>query len=90
MAELNFISKDGLYEAEFKAESDFNLHIERATVGTLNFYQKSVENAKYDIINKMQGNSVNLIIDADMTALIYPKWIKIVSVSKPTMAIVTF
>lgn len=94
--ELNFIQskvvfgKKTGYEAEFEATADFNIHIERKAVGRFLVYQKSVADGQYDIVDTIGRLDHKDVIDLDMTALVYPKYIKIVSESEVTMGVVTF
>lgn len=87
---MEFVKKNGMYEAEFEATADFNLHIERVAGGRFLVYQKSVADGKYDIVDGIGRQDHKDVIDLDMTALIYPKYIKIVSESEVTMGVVTY
>jgi hypothetical protein len=78
------------YEAEFEATADFNLHIERKAGGALLFYQKGIADGEYDIVDNDGYFRHKAVIDLDFTALVYPKWIKVVSEVEVTMGVVTF
>lgn len=80
------IGKKKAWECEFAAQDDFNLHIERVAGGRFLVYQKSIEDGEYAIVDKLERYDDNKVIDLDMTALVYPKWIKIVSESEVTSA----
>ena len=88
--ELKFNKEGEKFAAEFKVESDFNLHIERKRGGTILFYQRTSEDGDYGIIDGMRQYDSRGVIDVDFTALVYPKYIRIVSESEPTLAVVTF
>jgi hypothetical protein len=94
--ELNFIQSKVIfgkktgYEAEFEATADFNIHIERKHAGGFLVYQKTVADGKYDAVDNVPYQRGSDVIDLDMTALVYPKYIKIVSESEVTMGVVTF
>ena len=88
--ELSFVKEGRRYFAEFKATSDFNLHIEKTGSGFLYVQQKTVENAEYDSIRGATFAQSDVVIDIDFTALVYPKWIKIVTEVEPTLAVVTY
>jgi len=88
--ELTFVKNGNLYEAEFEATADFNLHIERVAGGRFIIYQKSVADGQYAIVDNIDYHDHKDVIDLDMTALVYPKYIKVASVSEPTIAVVTF
>lgn len=84
---LEFIKVGSRYVAEFKAEADFNLHIEK-DLGTLSVYQTTVEGGKYDVV-KTGANHYDKVVDIDFVGVIYPKYIKIECATLPTLAIVT-
>lgn len=87
--ESNALGKTKAWESEFEATADFNLHIERPKGGMVYFYQKTAGTgyAHVDNVPWMSGKNA---IDLDFTALVYPKWIKIVTEVEPTLAVVTF
>ena len=86
--ELVFEKVGNHYVAEFKADNDFNLHVKRTKLGTLEVYQKGVEEGEYDFAWS-PGIGARKVIDYDFAALVYPKWIKVVSGSEVTNAAVT-
>lgn len=77
--EINFNKENNLYVAEFEATNDFNIHIERENHGMLAFYQRSVANGEYAEITDFKQLVRDKIFDSDFTAVIYPKYIKVVS-----------
>ena len=87
--ELTFEKVGNQYVAEFQAPSDFNLHIEREEIGVLEVHQRGSEEGKYDFA---WGTGVNgrKVVDYDFGALVYPKWIKVVSGSEVVNASVNF
>lgn len=85
-----FIGKKPAYEAEFEVTSDFNIHIERVNGGRFSVYQKTSASGKYDLVDGAGHLDYKDVIDMDMTALVYPKYIKIISDVQPTIAVVTF
>lgn len=87
--ELTFEKVGNQYVAEFQAPSDFNLHIEREEIGVLEVHQRGSEEGKYDFA---WGTGVNgrKVVDYDFGALVYPKWIKVVSGSEVVSASVNF
>lgn len=88
--ELTFTKTDGKWVAEFEATADFNLHIERDEIKDLRLYQKGALNGNYEYVREQGYNAIRKTFDSDFSALVYPKWIKIVSEVQPTMAVVTF
>ena len=86
---MEFVKKNGMYEAEFEATADFNLHIERKAGGRFLIYQKSVSEGKYDIVDGVGYKNHKDVIDLDMTAIVYPKFIKVVSESEVTKGVIT-
>lgn len=87
---MEFVKKNGMHEAEFEATADFNLHIERKAGGRFLIYQKSVADGKYAIVDNIGYHDHKDVIDLDMTALVYPKFVKVVSESEVTMGVVTY
>lgn len=85
---LNFTKDGGHYVCEFEATSDFNIHIERSVTGIIMIYQKTISDGEYDYATSLLMNGK--VIDVDIVALVYPKYIKIVSEIEPTLAEVTF
>lgn len=53
-------------------------------------YQKSVADGDWDIVDGLGHKDHKAVIDLDFTALVYPKWIKVVSEVEVTMGVVTF
>lgn len=86
--ELTFVKKGEWYEADFTADKDFNLHIEKAN-GPLNMYQTTVQGGQYEDVRGLNFGLDNTVVDIDFTALVYPKYIRVVSKVMPTLAVVT-
>ena len=84
-----YFGKDAAWVSEFEVTADFNLHIERKKGGRFLVYQKSVADGEYDIVDGVGRLDHKAVIDLDFTALIYPKYIKVVSEAEVTMGIVT-
>ena len=88
--ELSFIKSGSKYVCEVQVTSDFNLHIEREDSGFLYVQQRTTFDGEYDSVSGADFSPSDTIIDVDFTALVYPKWIKIVTEVEPTLAVVTF
>lgn len=87
--ELQFTQTEkGFYVAEFEATADFNLHVEHKAIGQVLMYQ-STGTGDYALIEGVKQLEGKTVFDYDFTALVYPKRIKIVSMSEPTYAIIT-
>ena len=84
--ELNFTKEGNKWVAEFEAPSDFNLHIEREQVAYINIMQRGSSNGEYDLAKSF---SADKIFDYDFGALVYPKYIKVVSGSEVVKGEVT-
>ena len=80
--ELTFNKTDNKWVAEFEAAAHFNLHLERNSEGRLDIYSNGV-------IADIPYQDRKLVVDMDFAVAI-PKQFKIVSVSQPTIAVVTF
>ena len=83
-----YFGKEAAYVSEFEVTSDFNLHIERVSGGRFLVYQKSVADGEYDIVDGLRKDH-KAVIDMDFVALVYPKYIKVVSEAEVTRATVT-
>ena len=88
--EILFEKKDSAWVSEFEATGDFNIHIERVSIGRFLVYQKSVADGNWAIVDGLGHKDHKAVIDLDFTALVYPKWIKVVSEVEVTMGVVTF
>lgn len=88
--ELEFVKEGTISVATFEATGDFNLHIEKAKEGAVNFYQTPSVDGEYDLIKGLKFDYNDLVLDTDCTALVYPKYIKIVAYVDIAKAIVTF
>ena len=88
--EINFTKQDGAWVAEFEATSDFNLHIEGVVEGNVKVYQRGSASGGYAYVRGATPYpSFSNIYDMDFSALVYPKYIKVVCATEPTMAEVT-
>ena len=84
---LLFTKEGNKWVAEFEAPSDFNLHIERENVAYINIMQRVTSNGAYDLAKNFSSNE---IFDYDFGALVYPKYIKVISGSEVVSASVNF
>lgn len=87
--ELQFEKIGKKWVAEFEATGNFNLNIERVAPEKIQVFQKGAEDGEYASQASWYNNYASAIVDYDFSALIYPKWIKVVSYSEPVQAIVT-
>ncbi len=86
--ELVFEKTGDVYVAEFEVTSDFNLHIEKE-VGVLYAYQRGTSEGMFDFIDGLSMQRDDVVLDIDVTALVYPKTIQIKSSGLITKAVVT-
>lgn len=86
--ELVFEKQGDVYVAEFEVTSDFNLHIEKE-VGVLYTYQRGTSEGMFDFIDGLSMRRDDVVLDIDVTALVYPKTIQIKSYGEITKAVVT-
>ena len=87
---LQFTQVGNKYVAEFEAQSNFNLHIEREDYGYLHVNQRTTSAGEYDSVKGASFNHGDRVVDIDFIGTIYPKYIQVVSKVMPTMAEVTF
>lgn len=85
--EITFNKVNNQYEAEFSIENDANLHIEFSNATPIQLYQKTAGTA-YGVVQGYK-EIASEVVDFDIIGLVYPKNIKIVCKSNPTIAIVT-
>ena len=79
-----------LYIAEFRADKEFNIHIERPEPGYISMQQNSAEGGKYAAVDDWgTQNNDKLIIDYESGYFVTPKFIKIISKVEPTYAAIT-
>lgn len=79
--ELTFLLDGNKWVTEFEANADFNLHIEKGA-GSLSVSQTSVPGGKYDNVPSLRMSPDDSALDKDVTALIYPKTIRIDAYTK--------
>jgi hypothetical protein len=87
--EIKFEQQGLLYVAEFEVASNCNLHIERESRGAFTIAQRGTKQGKYAYITD-ENYDDRTTIDVDMLGNLYPKYIRVTSVSKPTYAEVNF
>lgn len=83
---LEFKEEDGKFVSVFNVTGDFNLHLEQKGYGVVSVLQSIYEQGPFDVAKDFQ----NKVINCDFGALVYPKWIKVVSSSEVINAVVTF
>lgn len=88
MTNLNFIEKGNEYVAEFKAEGDFSLHIEKGQNQYIGMAQKSIEDGKYDAVDKFPYGPNDRVIDTEVRDFLAPKWFRITCSAMPDKAVV--
>lgn len=76
--ELTFSQSNKVWVAEFEVTGDFNLHIEKGW-GAMNVMQTTVPGGRYDNVKSLYVGVEDGVLDADVTALVYPKYIRIES-----------
>lgn len=87
---LSFTKIDNHYECEINAIDIFNLHIERDKPGYLFLQQRSNEQDKWASVKNGNLPSCDKVLSFDITGIVFPKLIKIVSEVKPTRGSVTY
>lgn len=88
--EINFNEVGGNFVSEFEATGDFNLHIEGVLEGNVSVYQRGTSSGSYAYVKgSTPYPSAGNVYDYDFSALVYPKYIKVVCATEPSMAVVT-
>ena len=89
--ELNFTKEGEKYISEFEVTADFNLHIEGVVEGNVRVYQRGTAEGQYAYVREATPYpSFANVYDYDFSALVYPKYIRVVCATEPTKAIVTY
>ena len=78
---LTFLKDGNKWVAEVEVNADFNLHIEKGA-GSLSVAQTSVPGGKYDNVPSLRMSPEDSALDKDVTALLYPKTIRIEAYTK--------
>lgn len=87
--EIKFEKIDNVYVSEITITSNCNIHIEREELGMFTIESRGSKQGKY--VPMEEGHyGDKYIIDVDMLGNIYPKYIKVTSISMPTYAEVNF
>lgn len=88
--QITFSKVSGKYVAEFAAGGNFALHIERASAGAVSMEMKSVQEGQYAIVGGefSQKNRNALVIDEQVQAVVFPVYVRIISETQPSMAVV--
>lgn len=89
--DLTFQNINNEWVAEFEATADFNLHIEDVVEGEVHIYQTTVSGGAYSRVRTgTPYPSYQKIYDYDFVGVVWPKYIKVVCATEPTLAAVTF
>lgn len=88
--DLTFTQQGNSFVAEFEATADFNLHIEREESGYVEVYQKTAGEKYAHVKGVPIQLRYQLTIDETFVGVVYPKMIKVVSATEPSLAVVTF
>lgn len=87
--EIQFVKQDVEWVAEFEATGPFNLHLQREDESLVKVYQKSDQDSEYATLPSWKDHDATKVINIDFAALVYPKWIKIVSLSEVSKGLIT-
>ena len=85
---LTFNKVNNVYVCEFEVNGDFNLHIEKDGNGSVTMYQRGTPEGIYDMTSVKMAYG-DTVLDTDITALVYPKYIKLESHTGNISGIVT-
>lgn len=84
---LEFTKREGAWEAFFKAESIFALHIEGVLESNVRVYQSTSQGGQYALVRESsQYPAYGEVYDFDFIGEVFPKFIKVVCASQPTYA----
>lgn len=85
--EITFEKVNNEYIAEFEITTDSNLHIEKKCASSTKLYQRT-NGGGWDLVDETK-NMQGAVDDFDLSALVYPKFIKVVCNAEPLYAEVT-
>lgn len=77
--EVTFSKNGDTYVGSFTVTSDFNIHIEKESDGDMCILHKGVAEGAYASTTFTTNYLRNKVFDYDFSALVYPKYIKVVS-----------
>ena len=83
---LEFKEENGKFVSVFNVTGDFNLHLEQKLYGIISVLQSIYEEGPFAVAKVFQDR----VINCDFGALVYPKYIKVVSDSEVINAEVNF
>jgi hypothetical protein len=85
--EIKFTKNGEKFVSEFTATADFNLHLEGVVEGKVKVYQRSTAGGEYAYVRAATPYpSFSKVYDYDFSALVYPKYIKVVTDVEPEYA----
>lgn len=84
--ELKFNKNGDAWVAEFEATDKFNLHMEGLLLGSFSILQRTAGGNYTHVRDIPTYPRFDKVFDYDFDALVYPKFIKIVSETEPTYA----
>ena len=85
--EITFKKEGNKHVATFEVTNDFNLHVEKSN-GELLVGQSGVLEGKYEDVPSLKMSYYSDVMDKDITALVYPKYIKITSYTEDIPVVV--
>ena len=74
---VEFTKAGEVYRGEFTVTSDFNIHIEKEMAGDCYLYVKGVADGEYASAVLPVAYLRNQVCDFDLSALVYPKHVRI-------------
>lgn len=88
--EITFSKSGGSWISEFQVSGAFNLHLEGVYEGNVSVYQRGTASGAYSYVKgSTPSQPAGNVYDSDFSALVYPKYIKVVCATKPSVSVVT-
>lgn len=88
--EVSIIKSGRRYVGEFTVTEDFNLHVEKECAGYMSLSQRTTDKGDYASLQNAGQVFYNQVIDIDIQAAIYPKYLLIESEVPIIKCIVTY
>lgn len=85
--EITFNKEGNKHVATFEVTNAFNLHVEKSD-GELLIGQSGVLEGKYEDIPSLKMSYYSDVLDRDLAALVYPKYLKITSYTEKAPIVV--
>jgi hypothetical protein len=85
--ELTFNKEGDKWVAECEVSGDFNFHVEKKG-GAFCTFVTSVQGGDYDVVRSLYMSTDDGVMDKDVTALYYPKYLRVEAYTKTAPTVI--